>query len=295
MSVAQAGQARRMPAWFKQEIPSAEAWENIRLLADLKVNTVCQEARCPNLSRCFVERELTFMILGSSCTRSCRFCAVDKAVEADLSVDAGEPERIAEAVVRLRLDYAVLTSVTRDDLSDGGAGHFARTIKSIRARCENICLEALIPDFQGSISSIKTVVRASPQVLAHNLETIRRLSCELRPQADYDRSLAVLRLAKQDSSTLITKSSLMLGLGETLEEVVETMQELKNTGCEILVLGQYLAPSAGHYPVKEFIDREEFIKYREIAFSLGFKGVSSGPLVRSSYQAKDLYRRALNV
>lgn len=295
MNVAVVGQARRMPAWFKQEIPSAEARENVRFITDLKINTVCQEAHCPNLSRCFAERELTFMILGSICTRGCRFCAVAKAAEADLTVDTGEPERIAEAAARLRLDYAVVTSVTRDDLSDGGAGHFVRTIKAIRARCESICLEALIPDFQGGISDIKTVVRASPQVLAHNLETVRRLSSELRPQADYDRSLAVLRLAKQDSNALITKSSLMLGLGETPQEVVETIQELKNTGCDILVLGQYLAPSAGHYPVKEFIDLEEFIKYKEIALSLGFKAVSSTPLARSSYQAKALYRRALNV
>jgi lipoyl synthase len=294
MSVAQARQSCRLPAWFKQEIPSAEAQENSRFIADLKVNTVCQEAHCPNLSRCFAERELTFMILGPSCTRGCCFCAVDKASEADLSVDAEEPERIAEAIARLRLDYVVVTSVTRDDLSDGGAGHFARTIKLIRARNGNVPVETLIPDFQGSVSDIKTVIIALPQVLAHNLETVRRLSSELRPQADYDRSLAVLMAAKQNSGTLITKSSLMLGLGETRKEVMETMQELRKVNCDILVLGQYLAPSAGHYPVKEFIEREEFIKYRESALSLGFKAVSSAPLARSSYQAKELYRRALN-
>ncbi len=295
MSVAMAARSRRLPAWFKQEIPSAAGWENIRLIADLKVNTVCQEAHCPNLSRCFAERELTFMILGSTCTRGCRFCAVDKAAASNLSVDAAEPERIAEAVARLRLDYVVVTSVTRDDLSDGGAGHFARTIKSIRAKCENISLEALIPDFHGGIPEIKTVVGALPQVLGHNLETVRRLSPELRPQADYDRSLGVLMAAKQNNSTLITKSSLMLGLGETRKEVMETMQELRKVDCDILVLGQYLAPSAGHYPVKEFIHRGEFIEYGDIALSLGFKAVFSSPLARSSYQAKALYRRALNV
>lgn len=283
-----------LPSWFKQEIPDSATLNRIRLLSESKINTVCQQAHCPNLSRCFKNRQLTFMILGDTCTRNCRFCTVKKTDEKSLvAFDIDEADRIARTVKELDLDYAVITSVTRDDIPDGGAKHFIKTIKSIQSINENIKIEILIPDFSGNPFLLETIVRASPTVIAHNLETVRRLSGELRPQADYLRSLNVLKTIKEINASMVTKSSLMLGLGESEQEVIGAMEDLSGVGCDILTLGQYLAPSPGHYPVKEFISAGQFIKYRNIAVELGFKAVLSGPLVRSSYKARELYGEAL--
>ncbi len=262
----------------------------MQLLFEYKVSTVCQEAACPNIAHCFRNKKLTFMILGDTCTRDCRFCAVAKANDLNLTIDEDEPYRISGLVKRLGLDYVVITSVSRDDLPDGGAAQFAKTIESIYNINRNIKIETLIPDFKGSISSLKTVITASPGVVAHNIETVKRLYKDLRPKASYGLSLEVLSNIKKEDVRLTTKSSIMLGLGEREEEVTRTMEDLKYSHCDILTLGQYLAPSKKHYPVKEFIGREQFMRYKGIGLGLGFKAVLSGPLVRSSYQAAEVYK-----
>lgn len=283
----------RLPSWFRQDIIDECVSEKIKLLVRYRVHTVCQEARCPNLTRCFKEARLTFLILGDSCTRNCRFCAVKKSGSRIADIDLSEPYRIQEAVRDLSIAYAVITSVTRDDLRDGGAGVFAKTIALISEIGPDIAVEALIPDFSGQEKSLEAVVAASPAVLAHNIETVRRLYRDLRPQADYFVSLGVLLKAKKLNPGLMTKSSLMLGLGEKEEEVIEAMQDLRRADCDILALGQYLSPAADCYPVKEFINIEQFKEYRKIGLDLGFKAVASGPLVRSSYQAERIYKESL--
>jgi lipoic acid synthetase len=280
----------RLPPWFRQKAPSVETLQRARLLSSLRVHTVCQKALCPNLDSCFNNLRLTFMILGDTCTRDCRFCAVAKLDNSNLELDLQEPKRIAAAVRGLALSYVVITSVTRDDLADGGSGIFAQTIEAIRTLDKRIKIEVLIPDFKGSAASLKCVVDAGPDVIAHNIETVSRLYQEIRPKADYRLSLAVLSLIKKMKGKVITKSSVMLGLGEKEEEVLSVMQELRQNRCDILILGQYLAPSKEHYPVKEFISKEKFARYKESALALGFKAVLSGPLVRSSYQAEEIYK-----
>ncbi|MFH0739159.1 MAG: lipoyl synthase [Candidatus Omnitrophota bacterium] len=280
----------RLPPWFRQELPDKAALEKAQRLKALKINTVCQEAKCPNLSSCFNKDKLTFMILGNSCTRSCRFCAVDKANNKALRLDRDEPLRIAETVRELGLTYVIITSVTRDDLADGGAQIFARTISLIHRLKRRIKIEVLIPDFGGSIYSLKCVLDVSPDVISHNIETVRPLYAGLRPNSNYELSLEVLSAIKKIRPGTITKSSMMLGFGESQEEVVGAMQDLRQSRCDILTLGQYLAPSEEHYPVKDFISEEKFISYKEIALALGFKAVLSGPLIRSSYQAEEVYR-----
>ncbi len=284
----------RLPSWFKQEIPEPEVLNLAQILSDSNVHTVCQEAKCPNLGYCFKRRKFTFMILGDTCTRDCFFCAVGKSDNKKaLTLDLDEPLRIAEAVKRLGLNYLVITSVTRDDLEDGGASVFARTIALIHGIDSEIKVEVLIPDFQGKIASLKIVLDSNPDLLGHNLETVRRLYQELRPRADYRLSLDILRRIKELRPGLPTKSSLMLGLGETEREVITAMEDLRESLCDILTLGQYLTPSPSHYPIKEFIDIEQFQKYEQIGLGLGFKKVISGPLVRSSYQAEEVFREAL--
>ncbi len=280
----------RLPSWFKQELPGAQTLSMSRALSDLKVNTVCLEAKCPNLTRCFAKQEVTFMILGGTCTRNCRFCAVDKAKGAVLPVDPSEADNVALAVKKLGLKYVVVTSVTRDDLIDGGAGQFARVIDAVYGVNRLIKIEVLIPDFLADRLSLKKVIEVDPLVIAHNLETTRRLSAQLRPEADYERSLDVLRSIKDIKPEMITKSSIMLGLGESEADVIGSMRDLRAVECDILTLGQYLAPSKDHYPVKDFIKIEQFEKYKEIALSLGFKSVLSAPLARSSYKAEEVYR-----
>lgn len=279
----------RLPPWFKQEISAPASWENARLLSRFQLRTVCQEAHCPNLASCFGRSQLTFMILGDVCTRDCRFCGVAEKNTVLFPPDPDEPRRIAEVARILALRYLVATSVTRDDLEDGGAGHFAQVIAAVRSVDSQIKVEVLIPDFKGDILALKKVLAAKPTLLGHNLETVKRLHAQLKPLADYQRSLELLRQIKTRDSELPVKSSLMLGLGESEEEVIEAMRELKEAGCDILTLGQYLPPSPKHYPVQEFIRLEKFKDYERIGKELGFRLVVAGPLVRSSYQAEDVY------
>jgi lipoic acid synthetase len=289
------GQSSKLPDWFQQAIPDDITLRRIKLLKESNVNTVCQEAKCPNLSNCFKNLKFTFMILGNVCTRNCRFCAVEKfGSEKKFNLDLDEPLRIARMIKILGINYAVVTSVTRDDLADGGAKIFAQTIELIRSINRGIKIETLIPDFKGQISSIKLVLDAQPNVVAHNIETVLRLYKDLRPQANYRLSLDILGRIKELRPEINTKSSIMLGLGETEAEVISTLQDLRERKCDILILGQYLAPSPEHYPVKEFISIEQFERYRTLGLSLGFKAVLAGPLVRSSYQAEKIYREVIN-
>ncbi|MCX5710412.1 MAG: lipoyl synthase [Candidatus Omnitrophica bacterium] len=286
---------QRLPSWFKQEIPEKETVSLQSLLGEFGLQTVCQEAMCPNIVYCFKRKKATFMILGPACTRSCAFCAVAKSAGA-LAPDPGdEDQRISEAVKEMGLKYAVITSVTRDDLPDGGAGAFARTVKAIKDANKDVKVEVLIPDFEGRVGSLKIVLDSHPNVLAHNIETVKRLYPEVRPGADYQLSLDILAKAKELSPAVFTKSSLMLGLGETEAEVIEAMHDLTGSGCDILTLGQYLAPSDSHYPVKEFVSIEEFERLRNIGIAVGFKVVLSGPLVRSSYKAEEVFEEIKSV
>jgi len=229
------------------------------------------------------------MILGSTCTRNCRFCGVTQSKKSDLILDEDEPNRISQMVKILNLKFVVITSVTRDDLSDGGAAQFVKTIELIHGADKDTKIEALIPDFLGNIESLKNVIASRPSILAHNIETVKGLYESLRPKADYQVSLGILKKAKEINPLLVTKSSLILGLGETEEEVIYTMEDLRSIQCDILTLGQYLAPSKEHYPVKEFISIEQFNRYRQIGIELGFRAVLSGPKVRSSYQAEEIF------
>ncbi|HTY45517.1 MAG TPA: lipoyl synthase [Patescibacteria group bacterium] len=283
----------RLPEWFRQEIPDPSTRTTMQLLAKRKVHTVCRQAHCPNAGRCFKSGEMTFLILGDVCTRACLFCAVQKAPAQPSAPAVQEPQRIARLARELGLTYVVITSVTRDDLGDGGAGHFARTIRALRAIDKKVKVEALIPDFCGRNSALKTVVDSGPAVLAHNLETVRRLHSRLKPDASYARSLGVLRKIKSISPQQLTKSGLMLGLGEGQGDVIETMKDLRRVRCDILTLGQYLAPGRSYYPVRAFIGPQQFKAYQQRALELGFTKVLAGPLVRSSYQARQLYREAL--
>lgn len=285
----------RLPRWLKQELPGSSAGNLERNIHELGVDTVCRQAKCPNINYCFSRNQATFMILGDSCTRNCRFCNVNSAGDGpalngrrNRNAPNNEPQRIAEAVRVMGLEYVVITSVTRDDLVDGGASRFVKVIESIRALDKDIQIEVLIPDLQGDIESLSQIIKARPFVLAHNLETIKRLYGAVRPGADYDRSLGLLRAVKGLSRGQLTKSSLILGLGEKEIEVVAALRELRESGCDIVTLGQYLAPSPRHFPVKEFISPEQFRKFQDIAMDLGFRRVLSGPRVRSSYQAQEL-------
>jgi len=280
----------RLPAWLVQEIPGSQVSERLKVLSGLGLHTVCSEAKCPNINRCLRNNEITFLILGETCTRNCRFCNIEQRPPAERSnFDQGEPLRIREAVNRLNLDYVVITSVTRDDLADGGANSFSQVIRILHEMNRQIKVEVLIPDFGGVASSLRVVIDASPEVLAHNLETVRRLYPLLRPQADYDRSLSLLSKVKQRPSKTRSKSSLMLGLGEQSGEVFEAIRDLRKCGCDYLTLGQYLAPNKRHYPVSEYINPEDFLKYRRYALDIGFRGVAASPVTRSSYRAKELY------
>jgi len=288
----------RLPSWLKQVLPDASVNNTANNIRKLGLNTVCRQALCPNINDCFRAKQATFMILGNSCTRSCSFCNISGTVLRDILRSFGEPslnepQRIAEAVKALGLKYVVVTSVTRDDLSDGGVSQFVKTIESIRQLDESIRVEVLIPDFNGSLVSLNSVIQARPFVLAHNLETIKRLYSVIRPEADYERSLLLLKKAKEFSKTVITKSSLMLGLGEREEEVVEALGDLRGSDCDIVTLGQYLSPSPSHYPVNELVPPEQFRKYADIARDLGFKKVLSSPKARSSYRADELSGEAL--
>ena len=282
----------RRPEWLKlSPLEPAILNKMRRLTRDLKLHTVCQSARCPNRPKCFAEGSATFMILGDICTRNCTFCAVKKGKPQ--APDPQEPEHIVEAVNKLGLRYVVITSVTRDDLPDGGSSHFAQTIRAIHKYDPNIMVEVLIPDFKGSLSALQTVIDAFPAVLNHNIETVPRLYPEVRPQAKYQRSLELLKQAKLFSGGLLTKSGLMLGLGEAREEVIEVMADLRQAGCGILTIGQYLQPSLKHHQLVRYIPPEEFEQYQNRGREMGFVAVISGPLVRSSFHAADVSLRSL--
>ena len=280
----------RKPEWLKVHLPGGGEFAHLRaVLKRYNLHTVCEEARCPNLGECWGGGTATFMLLGATCTRSCRFCAVnsDKRGEA---VDPEEPERVARAVRELGLSYVVLTSVTRDDLPDHGAHHFAATIRAIKRVQPRALVEALIPDFQGSIGALEEVVAAGPTVVGHNLETVVRLTPEVRDRrASYQGSLEVLHLVKELEPKIYTKSSLMLGLGEREDEVLQAMRDLRAAGVDILTLGQYLRPTRRHLPVQEYVTPEQFERYRELGKELGFLSIASGPLVRSSYRAGEFF------
>ena len=277
----------RLPEWLKVSLPTSGTFTRTRtLLDDLRLHTVCESAKCPNQWECWSKGTATFMIAGDRCTRACGFCAVSTAKPLPLETD--EPTRVAEAARRMALKHVVITAVARDDLADGGAEHFRRTIEAVRSSNPGVVIEVLVPDFLDKDSAIDAVLDAAPHVYNHNLETVRRLTPSVRHRATYDRSLAVLAKAKQRSGgTMHTKSGLMLGLGETREEVLEAMRDLRAAQVDILTLGQYLQPTLKHLPVIEFVRPEVFEELGRIGKELGFIHVASGPLVRSSYHADE--------
>ncbi|MBI3828879.1 MAG: lipoyl synthase [Planctomycetes bacterium] len=280
---------REFPEWLRKPWPATYDTRTQEILAGLKLNTVCQSAECPNLGECWNRGAATFMILGESCTRSCNFCAVKTGRGEALEKLADEPQRVAEATKQLGLKHVVVTSVARDDLKDEGAGHFARVIEALRAACgPGLIIEVLVPDFHAREDCLRIVVEARPNVFNHNTETIERLHSPVRPQGNYRRSLEVLSTVKRLDAKAVTKSGLMVGLGETQEEVRLTLRELREAGCEILTIGQYLRPSPQHLPVAEFVHPDTFKAYERYALELGYKAAACGPFVRSSYQAEQV-------
>ncbi len=277
------------PEWLKIRLGDPSNQNHVlRLIEGLNLHTVCQEARCPNIFECWSDRTATFMLAGDICTRHCGFCAVGKGTPG--SLDTEEPRHVAEAVRHLNLAYAVITSVNRDDLPDGGAAHWAETIREVRALNPECKIEVLIPDFKGDERALNTVLDAEPDVLNHNTETIARLYRRVRPDADYHQTLTLLERAARrrdrDGRGMLTKSGIMVGLGETFEEVVELMKDLRSVSCDIMTIGQYLQPYERRLPVERYVTPEEFARYKEVGQSLGFHHVESSPLTRSSYHAR---------
>jgi lipoic acid synthetase len=276
----------KKPDWIKVRLPSNPVFFSTKaLVSDLRLHTVCESAQCPNRWECWSQGTATFMIAGDRCTRACGFCAVTTAKPFALEHD--EPQRVAEAVMRMKLNHVVITAVARDDVPDGGALHFAQTIEAIRKRDSSIIIEVLVPDFNGKDDSLRTVLEAAPHIFNHNLETVERLTPVVRSRAKYKLSLEFLRRAKELREDVVTKSGLMLGLGETETEIFQAMDDLREHGVEVLTMGQYLRPTPQHLPVVEYIRPEAFDLYGEIARKKGFTHVASGPLVRSSYHAAD--------
>jgi lipoic acid synthetase len=276
------------PPWIKVRLPSNPKFFSTKaLISDLRLHTVCESAQCPNRWECWSQGTATVMIAGERCTRACGFCAVSTAKPFALEED--EPERVAEAVRRMGLKHVVITAVARDDLKDGGASHFARTINAVREMDPTVIIEVLVPDFHAQDWCIEIVTKAAPEIFNHNMETVERLTPAVRSRARYHTSLEVLRKAKALSPKMVTKSGVMLGLGEREPELFQTMDDLRNVGCQVLTLGQYLRPTPNHLPVVEFVTPERFEAYGEIARAKGFAHVASGPLVRSSYHAADFH------
>jgi lipoyl synthase len=277
----------RLPEWLRITLPTSDTFSRTRsLLDELKLHTVCESAKCPNHWECWSKGTATFMIAGDRCTRACGFCAV--ATAKPLALEADEPARVAEATRRMKLKHVVITAVARDDLKDGGAEHFAQTIHKVRELNPGIVIEVLVPDFLDNDTSIEAVLAADPHIYNHNLETVRRLTPDVRHRATYDRSLSVLRKVKDKrGDTIHTKSGLMLGLGEMPEELFQAMRDLRASRCDILTLGQYLQPTLRHLPVREFVTPEKFAEYKVAAEEMGFVHVASGPMVRSSYHADE--------
>ena len=273
----------RKPEWLRVRYNQEAVAEVAQLLGELRLNTVCKEANCPNLGECYRKHTATFMILGSQCTRNCRFCSV--APGHPQPPDPEEPENVAAAAKKLGLRHVVLTCPTRDDLPDGGAEQFAQTVRAIRRACPGATVETLISDMQMNTAALDAVIEARPEVLNHNVETVRALQKAVRPQADYERSLAVLRYCKEKDAALLTKTGFMVGLGETEEQIGELMDDVLAAGCDILTIGQYLQPSPEHYPLDRYASPEDFARYKAMALDKGFRYVASAPLARSSYKA----------
>ncbi|WP_312110937.1 lipoyl synthase [Brevibacillus reuszeri] len=283
--------SERKPDWLKIKLNTNDQMKELKaIMRGSELHTVCEEAKCPNIYECWSNRTATFMILGSICTRACRFCAVNTGLPTEL--DREEPEKVAKATAQMGLKHVVVTSVARDDLQDGGAAIFAETIRAIRTRNPITGVEVLIPDFNGSEESLAVVLAAKPDILNHNIETVERLSDRVRARAKYQRSLTLLENAKKLREGQMTKSSIMLGLGETIEEIVQTMRDLRAVACNILTVGQYLQPTKKHLPVMKYYTPEEFREIKEIGLEMGFDHVESGPLVRSSYHAHEQVEKA---
>jgi lipoic acid synthetase len=283
------GRLEKKPEWLRIKLPSGENYVNVKhTIASLGLHTVCEEARCPNIGECWGGGTATIMIMGDVCTRGCRFCSVTGG--RPLYLDPEEPERVAKAIKEWGLRYIVITSVCRDDLHDGGADHIAKTIKAVKVQCPETMVEPLIPDFYGNRYAIKKVTDARPEVISHNIETVARLSPVVRdPRATYEQSLSVLKIIKDIDCKIYTKSSIMLGLGENEEEVMQAAKDLRSAGVDIVSIGQYLQPTSRHLPVKEYITPEKFDWYRKSIEKMGFAYVVAGPLVRSSYKAGELF------
>jgi len=281
----------RLPEWIKVKSP-AGVHDTKQILRNHRISTVCEEARCPNMGECFSKPAATFMIMGSACTRNCGFCSVESSAPKPL--DNNEPERVALAAKEMGLKYVVITSVTRDDLSDGGAAHFAETVKAVRKHLPKAAVEVLTPDFKGNYDALMTVLDSAPNVYNHNVETVPRLYPHVRPQADYARSLNVLSNAKDIAPEKTIKSGLMLGLGETFNEVISVLKDLKNAGCDTVTIGQYLRPSKQNLPVEEYISPEIFDDYRDIALDMGFRYAASSPLARSSMNAEEMHTTVMS-
>ena len=279
----------RKPPWLKKRIPPFQDLQKVKSILDEEnLHTVCEEARCPNLGECFARGTSTLLILGKICTRDCGFCAVEHGMPAQ--PDEAEPGKVAQAVKKMNLQYVVITSATRDDLSDGGASLFAKTIQAIRALDSKTKVEVLIPDFQGDPSVLEVVLKERPDVLNHNIETISRLYPAVRPQADYERSLHLLKRSKASHPDVLTKSGFMLGLGENRKEVLELLRGLRTVGCDLLTIGQYLQPRPDRLPVVRFVPPAEFEEYKSIGEEMGFKAVASSPFVRSSFHAFEMFK-----
>ncbi|MDC3103850.1 lipoyl synthase [Flavobacteriales bacterium] len=274
---------QKKPKWLRVKLPTGENYKHVRkLVSDNKLHTICESGNCPNMGECWGEGTATFMILGNICTRSCGFCAV--ATGRPLPVDWDEPEKVAESVRLMEVKHCVITSVDRDELPDGGSLVWVETVKAVRRKSPGTTMETLIPDFKGIEEQVQRIIDVAPEIVSHNIETVRRLTKEVRIQAKYDRSLAVLKQLKDGG--MRTKSGIMLGLGETEEEVIQTMDDLRSVGVDIMTIGQYLQPTTKHLPVKEFVTPEQFTKYKQLGLAKGFRFVESSPLVRSSYRAE---------
>ena len=283
MSTTNVAEKPKKPSWLKVKLPTGESYKKVRnLVSEHNLHTICESGNCPNMGECWGAGTATFMILGNICTRSCDFCAVSTGKPEE--VDIFEPARVANSVKLMNVKHAVLTSVDRDDLQDGGADIWVKTVKSIRRKSPETTLETLIPDFAGKWENLQKIIDVAPEIVSHNIETVRRLTKKIRIQAKYNRSLELLLRLKKGG--MKTKSGLMLGLGETDEEVLETMQDLRTVEVDVLTLGQYLQPTPKHAPVKDFITPEKFEEYKKIGLEMGYKFVESGPLVRSSYHAE---------
>lgn len=291
ISTTSIGPKRRLPPWLKRPLPSGDFSSTNQIVADSGVATVCQEARCPNITECWAKRHATFMILGDKCTRRCHYCAVETATPDPPAAD--EPDRLAGAVYQLNLKHVVLTAVARDDLADEGAGHYAQCVAAIHEKCSSTTVEVLPADFHARIDCIQTLCDAMPELYNHNIEMVERLTPKIRPHGDYRRSLDVLKIVKDIAPHIITKSGLMVGLGESTDELHQTLEDLRSVDCDAVTIGQYLQPTRDHHvPVSKYYTPDEFDALGEKARSLGFVSVASGPFVRSSYNAADVFEES---